>query len=90
MPVRAGWKFALPFGLLFVYYRNMTKSNTVVQKKRGRPATGSDPIVQIRMPPDLIDQVDIWAKYQETRRSDAIRRLIEFGLVSHPARKPKR
>ena len=58
----------------------MTKSNTVVQKKRGRPATGSDPIVQIRMPEGLIEQVEAWARHQKTSRSDAVRRLVELGL----------
>jgi hypothetical protein len=70
----------LSFGLLFLYYRNMGKSKTVVQKKRGRPATGSDPIVQIRMPAGLIEQVEAWARYEKTSRSDAVRRLVEMGL----------
>jgi hypothetical protein len=80
LTVRAGAKFALLTGLPFVYYGNMSKSKPVVQKKRGRPATGADPIVQIRMPAGLIEQVEAWARHQETSRSDAVRRLVEFGL----------
>jgi hypothetical protein len=68
----------------FVYDLIMVKSIKVIQKKRGRPATGKDPVVTIRMPADLIEQVDAWAKYQQTGRSEAVRSLIELGLVAAP------
>jgi len=51
------------------------------KKKRGRPATGKDPLVGVRMPPALIAQVDAWASYQATGRSEALRRLVEIGLT---------
>lgn len=75
---------ALPSGLYFVYYINMKKSKSVVQKKRGRPARegGPDPIIQVRFPPGLIDQVEAWANAEKTTRSNAIRRLVELGLLS--------
>ena len=67
----------------------MAKSARVTPKKkgRGRPATGKDPHVALRMPAGLIEQVDMWAMHQETGRSDAIRRLVEVGLTIQP--KPK-
>jgi Arc/MetJ-type ribon-helix-helix transcriptional regulator len=51
-------------------------------KKRGRPATGKDPLVGTRMPHDFIRRIDAWAK-QNTggSRSEAIRRLIDQALA---------
>jgi hypothetical protein len=61
----------------------MTKSNKVVPKKRrGRPATGRDPVTAIRLSSELRKTVDNWASKQEDQpgRSEAIRRLVELGL----------
>jgi len=58
----------------------MKKSIRVRPKKRGRPATGKDPQVTLRMPATLIGDVDGWANAQGTVRSEAIRRLVELGL----------
>jgi Arc/MetJ-type ribon-helix-helix transcriptional regulator len=61
----------------------MGKPNKVIPKKRrGRPATGKDPITALRLPPDLTEAIEAWAAKQdnEPNRSEAIRRLIELGL----------
>lgn len=58
----------------------MAKSITVQPKKRGRPATGKDPLVGARFPQDLIDSIDAWAAENDASRSEAIRRLVELGL----------
>jgi hypothetical protein len=61
----------------------MPKSNKVVPKKRrGRPATGRDPVTAIRLSDELRANVDAWAATQddEPGRSEAIRRLVELGL----------
>jgi hypothetical protein len=61
----------------------MAKPNKVKpKKKRGRPATGKDPLTALRLPPALTKAIEAWAKKQadEPNRSEAIRRLIEFGL----------
>jgi hypothetical protein len=60
----------------------MAKSIKVLPKKRGRPATGKDPLIGARFPPDLIDAIDAWAAAgeQALTRSAAIRRLVELGL----------
>jgi hypothetical protein len=60
----------------------MAKSIPVLQKKRGRPATGQDPLLNFRAPPELITRVDKWAAKQKDApsRSEAIRRLIEKAL----------
>jgi hypothetical protein len=79
--VRAGGKLALSIGSLFRYNLEMArKSIEVIPKKRGRPATGKDPLVAARLPPKMIASLDKWAKASSVSRSEAIRQLIERGL----------
>jgi hypothetical protein len=67
----------------------MKKSIKVMPKKRrGRPATGKDPQVVIRMPAPLIAAVDTWGTANETIRSEAIRRLVELGLTVKTKARP--
>jgi len=77
-----GREFALPLGLSFWYTINMAKLIKVHQKRRGRPATGRDPAVTIRLPQEVLDAVEVWASEQRDvpARSPAIRRLVELGL----------
>jgi hypothetical protein len=67
----------------------MAKSTISVNKKRGRgrPATGHDKAVAVRLPEEVLARVDAWAADNEASRSDALRVLIERGLDA-PA--PKR
>jgi Ribbon-helix-helix protein, copG family len=59
----------------------MVKSIKVKPKKRGRPATGKDPLYALRISDELMQAVDRWAKANDSpSRSDAMRRLIERGL----------
>jgi hypothetical protein len=60
----------------------MAKAIPVKQKKRGRPATGHDPLVGVRMAPELRERVEGWAKSQDDgpSLSEAVRRLVERGL----------
>lgn len=65
-------------------------SVTIKPKKRGRPATGKDPLVGVRMPPALIAVVDQFAADQEPAlsRSEAVRTLVSeqlttLGLLPH-------
>jgi hypothetical protein len=75
-------KFALPLGSHFWYTLNMKKSISVHKKARGRPATGRDPAVTIRLPEKVLALVERWAMSQNDQppRSQAIRRLVELGL----------
>jgi Arc/MetJ-type ribon-helix-helix transcriptional regulator len=60
------------------------KSIKVKRKKRrrGRPATGKDPLVGVRLPPEMIKQIDTWAKREGVAsRSEAIRRLVDQSLL---------
>jgi hypothetical protein len=68
----------------------MVKSIPVKRKKRGRPATGVDPLVGVRMPPEERKAVEAWIAEQtdELSLSKAIRRLIQVGLASEAAGKP--
>jgi hypothetical protein len=58
----------------------------VILKKRGRPATGNDPVRAMRLSDEFIAKVDAWAAAQadEPGRSEAIRRLVEIGLKKKP------
>jgi hypothetical protein len=71
--------------LAFMVLHIMAKSNQVVPKKgRGRPATGRDPVTAIRLASGLKDKLDAWAAQQPDQpgRSEAIRRLVEIGLLT--------
>lgn len=59
----------------------MSTSIPVEPKKRGRPATGRDPLVGFRAPPTLVSKLDAYAEREGLRRSEAIRRLVEEGLA---------
>ena len=61
----------------------MTKSNKVLHKGRGRPATGRDPVTALRLPATLTKSIEAWAARQEDKpnRSEALRRLVELGLT---------
>ncbi len=85
---RGIWAFpskpSLHGGPEFRYNPRMAKKSiSVIPKKRGRgrPATGKDPLVALRLPPSMIASVDGWAKRSgAASRSEAIRELIERGL----------
>ena len=61
----------------------IVKKSLKVKPKKGRPPTGGrEPFVDIRLPAELVANVDAWAKEVTVRsRSEAIRRLVEFGLA---------
>jgi hypothetical protein len=62
----------------------MTRKADEPKKKTGRPATGKDPMVGVRMPPEKRREVEEWAAAQPDKPSfsEAIRRLIDLGLLS--------
>jgi hypothetical protein len=61
----------------------MAKSISVKRKKRGRPATGTEPLYGIRMADSLMKQIMEWGKGNGATRSEAIRRLVEIGLKAN-------
>jgi hypothetical protein len=58
------------------------------KKKRGRPATGRDPLIALRMPPEERQAVEAWAAEQPDKLSlsKAIRRLVSQALAAAPKR----
>jgi hypothetical protein len=55
--------------------------------KRGERPVGKDPMMALRMPPEMKAEIEDWAATQrkgqrKVPRSEAIRRLIELGLQS--------
>jgi hypothetical protein len=54
------------------------------KKRRGRPATGKDPMVGVRMSEDLQEEIRAWAEKQDDDPplATSIRRLVEIGLKS--------
>jgi hypothetical protein len=60
----------------------MTNSNSVLRKKRGRPAKGQDPVLSFRYGLDFIQAIDHWRSREPDKpsRSEAIRWLIGTGL----------
>ena len=67
----------------------MKKSINDNQKRRGRPATGTAPLVGVRMTSEFQATVKTWAEAQPDRPplAEAIRRLVVLGLtVKMPAR----
>ena len=63
---------------------------TRITKKRGRPATGQDPMMSLRMPNELTAAVEGWAARQpdSPARSEAFRRLVEMGLATAALSRP--
>lgn len=66
----------------------MAKSIKVSLKKRGRPATGKDPMLGARFDPSTVALIDAWAAKagDDISRSEAIRRLVELGLKAKAKR----
>ena len=67
----------------------MSNSNLVLPKKRGRPATGQDPVVTFRLPAYFKENIDEWRSKERDKpsRSEAIRWLIGKGLQAEESRK---
>ncbi|MFN3685510.1 hypothetical protein [Salinarimonas sp.] len=68
-------------------------SDNVVRKKRGRPATGQDPVTAIRLSAEMREGLDRAARLEPDRpsRSALIRRIVsdwlrERGLIGGEGR----
>jgi len=63
----------------------MSKSISVITKRRGRPKTsGTGTLFGVRLHAPQIAQLDAWIAKQDDApsRPEAIRRLVEMGLTS--------
>ena len=70
----------------------MSNSNVVLQKRRGRPATGQDPVVTFRLGVEYKQAIDHWRRTERDKpsRSEAIRWLIGQGLEVELKKREKR
>ena len=54
------------------------------KKRRGRPATGRDRVYTVRLPDNLVANIDMWAKINGySDRSSAIRAMIGHALADN-------
>jgi hypothetical protein len=60
----------------------ITKTHGGKRPGAGRPAVGKDPLVNQRMPLEMLAAIRDWAASEpgQPSRSEAIRRLVEIGL----------
>jgi hypothetical protein len=59
-----------------------TKIRMLKRPKRGRPRTGSKPVVHVRLAPKQVKKVAQLAELQGFDRSRVLRQLIDLGLES--------
>ena len=81
--VRPGGEFSasrLAAFLLYGIVAGQSSTISVIRKRRGRPATGVDPLVAVRIPASTTARVDDWGRAKGFSRSEAIRQLIELGF----------
>jgi len=57
-------------------------SISVTHKKRGRPATGQDPHLTVRLPEELKRRIEDYAASRTVSRTEAVRTLLEAGFVA--------
>jgi hypothetical protein len=64
--------------------KSMGKQEKSVHKKsRGRPAGRRyGETIPVRLTPDMIEKIDLWAKRRDFSRSEAIRKLIELAIAN--------
>jgi hypothetical protein len=89
--VRAGAEVAsFPSARFYDNRKIMRKSINDNRKSRGRPATGTAPLVGVRMTEEFQAEINAWAKKQEDHPAlaTAIRRLVELGLTVRTPAKP--
>ena len=57
------------------------------RKSRGRPRVDATPI-NVRLPPEQVTRLDTWREAQPDKpsRPEAIRRLVEAGLLAEKVR----
>ena len=66
----------------------MSKQKKAAPKRMGRPPKpgGRDPVVPVRLPREMLDQIDAEASAEGVSRSDAVRQAIDRGLKPSKAK----
>ena len=57
-----------------------SKEKVIRKRRPGRPATGVDPLITMRLPAELIAALDARAAADDVSRSEVIQRFCELGL----------
>jgi hypothetical protein len=86
--VRAGREVAASPRLAILVYLIYGEVNKGTPKKRGRPATGRDPAITVRLSVALISAIDRWGARNSFSRSEAIRKLLEQSAAVSRDNKP--
>ena len=70
----------------------MKKSINDNRKSRGRPATGTAPLVGVRMTEEFQAEIKTWSEKQPDNPplAAAIRRLVELGLTVKASKRPSK
>jgi Arc/MetJ-type ribon-helix-helix transcriptional regulator len=69
----------------------MARSGTANRKKRVRHGAGRGPVTAVRLPRNILGQIDRWRlEHGAKSRSEAVQRLVEQALGSDPERRPSR
>ena len=61
----------------FLYYKNLMQKRPVKKRSRGRPPTGHDRVITVRLPKKLIRTLDKQAAAESKTRSEVIRALLD-------------
>lgn len=59
------------------------------KRKRGRPATGRDPLVSLRLPRDVLEKVEAIASGEGLSRSEVLRRAVTEWLAGETRDEPR-
>ena len=78
-------KFSTQLSVKRKVKRGVPKRVFVKQKRIGRPPTGVDPVVGVRLDSELLGLLDGWAAERNMDRSKAIRVLLNRILNPPPA-----
>jgi hypothetical protein len=67
----------------------IVKEKTLAKKKRGRPATGTNPTIGVRMPPNELARLDAYIadQHDPLNRPTAIRNILNEYLKRRSTRR---
>jgi hypothetical protein len=77
----SNWQLGACPHLQFLYTLIMGSSKSASRKSLGRPATGRDPAVTVRLPEEMLRAIDSLAHAERITRSEALRKLLEPVLL---------
>jgi Arc/MetJ-type ribon-helix-helix transcriptional regulator len=84
-------RHAVPLSSHFLVNQFMARSATVNRERRGGHPAGTDPVTAVRLPRNILGQIDRWRREHGARtRSEALQRLVEQALASDPERRTSR